>query len=178
MENSKIRLKYKILISICSTVLAIAAVTCTLIFLFDVFRYNTGVVRSISLKANDSALVEAKITYFLSMGGYSVREVAPDEGEYIGDGMIDYNGDLGKYRVLVTFGDMLPHRSLAEQISRDGTLAVQHTNTSFKVKIAFPSDHGFILYIGSDTPIRTENVSDTTLNPIYGTIRIPIYTDQ
>ena len=174
MENIKSRLKFKKLIVVCSIVLALAIVICSVVFVFDIFKYNTGVVRNISVKTKGADEVELKMTYFLPMGGYSVREVPLDEGEYISDGMIDYNGDLGKYRIIVKFGDMSPHTSFIKRMSEDGIFEINHSTVSFKAKIACPSDHGFVLYIGSDTPISVENMSDNELNSFCGTIRIPI----
>jgi hypothetical protein len=172
--NPKSRFNCKRLIVICSIVLAVAIVIGAGAFVLDIFRYNTGVVRNISVKTKGTDEVELKMTYFLSMGGYSVREVPLDEGEYISDGMIDYNGGLGKYRIMVEFGDMSPHTSFIKRMSEDGIFEINHATVSFKAKIACPSDHGFVLYIGSDTPISVENISDNELNSFRGTIRIPI----
>ncbi len=176
MENTnpKSRFNCKRLIVVCSIVLAAAIVIGSAVFVFDIFKYDTGVVRNISVKTKGADEVELKMTYFLSMGGYSVREVPLDEGEYIGDGMIDYNGDLGKYRIMVKFGDMSPHTSFIKRMSEDGIFEINHATVSFKAKIACPSDHGFILYIGSDTPISVENMSENELNSFRGTIHIPI----
>ena len=73
-------------------------------FLSSVLQYNTGVATKITAKASDEDNLELKITYFLPMGGYSFREVAEDEGEYCGDGIKDYDGSLGKHRIIIEFG--------------------------------------------------------------------------
>ena len=180
MENTtpKSRFNYKKLIVVCSIVLAVAIVISSVIFVFDIFKYNTGVVRNIAVKTKGSDEVELKITCFLSMGGCSVREVPQDEGEYIGDGMIDYNGDLGKYRIMIDFGDMEPHESFAKRINEDGIFEIENSIVPLKAKIAHPFDHGFVLYIGSDIPIGVESMQFDELSALCETIRIPICVEN
>ena len=143
-------------------------------FAADIFSYNTGVVAGISAVETGEGEWELNLTYFLSMGGYSVRTVPAEEGEYIGDGMVEYNGDLGTYRILITFGDMEPHRSFSAKKNEDGIITIQNGSGVWKAKIARPSDHGFVLYIGSDEPICAENRTERELHALGGVIRIPI----
>lgn len=143
-------------------------------FAADIFSYNTGVVAGISAVETGEGEWELNLTYFLPMGGYSVRTVPAEEGEYIGDGMVEYNGDLGEYRILITFGDMEPHRSFSAKKSEDGIITIQNGSGVWKAKIAHPSDHGFVLYIGSDEPICAENRTERELHTLGGVIRIPV----
>lgn len=143
-------------------------------FAVDIFSYNTGVVTGISAVEKGDGEWELNLTYFLPMGGYSVRTVSADEGEYIGDGMVEYNGDLGEYRILLTFGDMEPHRSFSAKKNEDGIFEIQNGSGVWKAKIAHPSDHGFVLYIGSDTPICVSRADNKELSGFCGTVRIPI----
>ena len=108
------------------------------------------------------------------MGGYSVREVAEEEGEYCGDGIKDYNGSIGKYRIIIEFGDVEPHKSFAKRENKDGIFEIKNSVGSLKAKIVHPSDHGFVLYVGSDDPICVESSKVNNLNGLYGTINIPI----
>lgn len=138
------------------------------VFISEIFQYNTGVVTKISAKtSNDN--IELKIAYFLPMGGYSVREVAENEGEYSGDGLMDYDGSLGKHRIIIKWGDIEPHESLP-----DGIFEIKNSVVSLNAKIVHPSDHGFFLYIGSDSPIYVEESNDDDLKGLFGTIKIPI----
>jgi hypothetical protein len=140
----------------------------------DIFSYNTGVVAGISAVETGEGEWELNLTYFLPMGGYSVRTVPAEEGEYIGDGMVEYNGDLGEYRILITFGDMEPHRSFSAKKNENGIITIQNGSGVWKAKIAHPSDHGFVLYIGSDEPICAESKSESELHALGGVIRIPV----
>lgn len=156
----------------------VLAVVLLAAFCVDIFSYNTGVVTGISAVETGEGEWELNLTYFLPMGGYSVRTVPADEGEYIGDGMVEYNGDLGTYRILITFGDMAPHRSLSAKKNEDGILTIQNGSGVWKAKIARPSDHGFVLYIGSDTPICAESRLESELHTLGGVIRVPIRTGE
>ncbi|MBQ7939037.1 MAG: hypothetical protein IJ281_01490 [Clostridia bacterium] len=156
----------------------VLAVVLLAAFCVDIFSYNTGVVTGISAVETGEGEWELNLTYFLPMGGYSVRTVPADEGVYIGDGMVEYNGDLGTYRILITFGDMEPHRSFSAKKNEDGIITIQNGSGVWKAKIAHPSDHGFVLYIGSDTPICAESKSESELDALGGVIRIPIRTGE
>jgi hypothetical protein len=145
-----------------------------LFFLYDILQYNTGVVTKITAKAQGSDELNLEITYFLPMGKYSVRGVAEGEGEIYGDGIKDYDGSLGKHRIIIEFGDVEPHESFAKRTNEDGIFEIKNTGSSLKAKIAHPSDHGFVLYVGSDEQIHVESSSGNKLNDICGVIKIPI----
>lgn len=178
MENTKASFSGKRVILICSIVLVVA-ILIGAIFLIDLYQYNTGVVRNIAVKSKGDNQIELNMTYFLPMGGWSVEDVPLDEGEYTGDGMTDYDGGLGKYRIIVRFGDMAPHRSITmKNLYKDRSFNLGNTPVTVKAKIAKPADHGFVLYIGSDTPIHVESMKEKELSSFCGTIRIPIYVGE
>ncbi len=116
--------------------------------------------------------IEINIAYKFPMGGYSVRNVPMDEGEYSGDGMGDYDGALGKYRIMIRFGDL----ELADEIKRqlNAYNVIENSQVELRTKIVHPEDHGFVLYIGSDTPIVAENPNSWDLSGVFGEISIPI----
>ena len=174
MKNIKSRSNYKKIIVACAIVLAVAVVIGSVAFISDLSKYYTGVVRNISVRSKGADKLELKITYFFPMGGCSVREVPLDEGQYTGDGMIDYDGSLGKYRIMVNFGDIALHRSFGKRLSDDGIWEIKTSTVSLKAKFARPSDHGFVLYIGSDTPISVADLWYDELNSPCGIIKIPI----
>ena len=171
MTQNKIN---KRLVITCVSLLLVAALIASVFFLIDIFKYNTGVVTEISVRSKSREQLELKITYFLSMGGYSVRDVPEEEGEYFGDGIGDYDGSLGKYRIMVNFGDIEPHKSFVKKMSEDGVFELKGSAPALKAKFARPSDHGFVLYIGSDTPIHVEPVTLGELNDLFGILRILI----
>ena len=134
-------------------------------------KYNQGVVTRISLNQKNEDTMVLRITYLLPSGAYSIRTALEDEGEYIGDGMIDYDGAIGKYRIMVEFGDLELADSFAKKKDENGIFVLAD---GVHAKTACPSDHGFVLYIGSDKPISVEPVENGTLNALGGTIKISI----
>ncbi|MBR2860713.1 MAG: hypothetical protein IKB86_02620 [Clostridia bacterium] len=160
-------------IAILLTSVVLIGVIC-FVFLSDILQYNTGVVTNITAKTSNEDNLELKIAYFLPMGGYFVRDVAEDEGEYCGDGVRDYDGSLGKYRIMIEFGDVEPHKSFAKRENKDGIFEIKNSVGSLKAKIVHPSDHGFVLYVGSDEQIYVESSGGYKLNDICGVIKIPI----
>ena len=164
-------MKKKVIIILVCVVLVISI---SAVFIFDILQYNTGVVTKITAKAQGSNELNLEITYFLPMGKYSVRGIAEDEGEFCGDGIKDYDGSLGKHRIIIEFGDVEPHESFAKRVNEDGIFEIKNSGSLLKAKIAHPSDHGFVLYVGSDEQIHVESSSGNKLNDICGVIKIPI----
>ncbi|MBQ9796774.1 MAG: hypothetical protein IJW50_03535 [Clostridia bacterium] len=149
----------------------IAAIIVSVNLVFCASKYGNGVVTRISLtqKREDTMLLQ--MNYLLPSGNYSVRAVPEGEGEYIGDGMIDYNGAIGKYRIMIHFGDVELAESFAKKMDENGIFMLAD---GVWAKTAAPSDHGFVLYIGSDKPLGVEPVEHGTLNALAGTIKISI----
>ena len=144
----------------------IVAIVISASVIYSVVKYNLGVVTRISLsqKSEDTMLL-------FPSGAYSIRAVPEDEGEYVGDGMIDYDGSLGKYRIMVNFGDVELAESFVKKMDENGVFLLAD---GVHAKTACPSDHGFVLYIGSDKPISVEPVEHGTMNALGGTIKISI----
>lgn len=168
-------MKKKTIIILASIVLL--GIICA-VFIFTIFQYNTGVVTKITAKASDGEHLELALAYFLPMGGYSVREVAEDEGEYCGDGIKDYDGSLGKYRIMIEFGDIEPHESLSKRANENGIFEIKNSAVTLNAKIVHPSDHGFVLYIGADVPIYVERSNASNLSGLFGGIKIPIVVGE
>ena len=156
---------------ILSFIIIIGIICAALTFYFSM--HNTGVITKLTAKSSDEN-IKLKITYFLPIGRYSVREVAIDEGEYCGDGINEYDGSLGKYRIMIKFGDIEPHKALLKRVNENSNIEIAHTSNSLNAKIVFPSDHGCVIYIGSDIPIHVENSNDNDLSGLFGAIKIPI----
>lgn len=157
-------------------ILSIVAVFFLLFNFFGIFSdvINSGgeVVTKISVTPKGFNQVALKFNFAHSSGGYSVRNVSEDEGEYTGDGMQAYDGSLGKYRILVKFGDVGLSRTLALSLRIDKILAI--LPAKLKTKIVYPEDHGFVMYIGSNTPISVEQIDNGDLKEIGGKLVIPI----
>ena len=170
--------KKKWLIILCSVTVVIALLVSVFFNHYNIFTGDIGVVTGISVKTINEDTAELRIKYQYPCGGYSVRVVPEDEGEYIGDGMIDYDGSLGKYRMMVRFGDVGFSTALALMFVAGETVRIKNGPVKIHAKVAYPSDHGFVLYLGFDQPISLESLEAGELNSIRGTIKIPIKIEK
>lgn len=137
---------------------------------FYVLR-NGGSVTRISLSRKSDSEMDLRIGYLLPSGKYSVRNVPVDEGEYTGDGMTDYNGALGKYRILVEFGDAELSDSLSGRADANGVIELAD---GVFARVVYPSDHGFAFYVGSDSPISVGSPAGGELDSVLGTVVISV----
>jgi len=132
---------------------------------------NIG-VKSISAKSTGSNTIELKIKYSIfSYGKYSVRTITEDEGEYFGDGIRDYDGALGKYRIMIDFGDTDISAEFAKNLLKT---ELENAPIKIRMKLAKPSDQGFVLYLGFDSPVIVDTIESGELSELGGTIKIPI----
>ena len=162
------------LIILCGITVVIALLVSAAFSRYNIFTGDIGVVTGISVKMAGTDTAELRIKYQFPCGGYRVRVVPEDEGEYIGDGMIDYDGSLGKYRIIVEFGDMSLSTNLALKFAIGETVSIKNRPLELRARIACPSDHGFVLYIGSDTPLSVSSTDYVSLNQPGGTLKIPV----
>ena len=173
------RKKKRQLIVFCSIALAVALLFNLIAFYFDFFYLHKsgGVVTNISARAKGSDEIVLKLSYMLPSGGYSVKNVAVDEGIYVGgDGGIDYDSPIGKYKICIDFGDVELSSLCKLRLRSNET--INTGSVKLKTSTANPSDHGIILYIGSDTPISVEEVVNGDLNPLGGTLKITLKAEQ
>lgn len=154
--------------------LAVCLVAAVCFFTEPVSIYNTGVQR-VSVKRINDELVELQIKHSLCYGGYSIKLQSPQDPMYVPDGAVQYDGSLGKNRILVTFGDDDPAVSLVRQFSFGEVVELKNAPIRILGKLTNPgSDHGFALYFGMDEDIQIEEVIGAELDEQGGTIRIPI----
>lgn len=154
--------------------LAVCLVAAVCFFTEPVSIYNTGVQR-VSVKRINDELIELQIKHSLCYGRYGVELQSPQDPMYVPDGAVQYDGSLGKNRILVTFGDDDPAVSLVRQFSFGQVVELKNAPIRILGKLTNPgSDHGFALYFGMDEDIQIEEVSGAELDEQGGTIRIPI----
>ena len=149
-----------------------------LCFLTDpVGKENMG-VQSIRVTGNGNQSVDLLLGYRYLSGGYSVEMIPFDAPEYAADGTVSYDGALGKYRVMITFGDTAPAASLSEKFRNGQIYELEDVPEAFggslKARIARPQGHGFVLYIGSDVPFAVEKESKRGLDRLFGRVKIEI----
>ena len=166
--------KMKWFIILCSIALIIALLVSVIFNHYNIFIGDSSVVTDISVRKINKDTVELRIKYQFPCGGYSARAVPEDEGEYTGDGMIAYDGSLGKYRMMVKFGDQELSTALTLKFASSEIVRLKNSPVKINAKVASPSDHGFVLYIGADEPISVETVEYGALNSLGGIIRISI----
>ena len=153
-------------------ILLCAAVT--VFFLTDPLSDENRGAKSLSLQWKDVQTVEFELRYTFPQGtSFSVRYVPEDEGQYIGDGMIPYDGSLGKHRILVEFGDMEPSEAFREQFPAGKAVELASAPARIFAKVGHPQDHGFVLYLGFDVPVAVTSVQGK-LNTFGGTLTIPV----
>lgn len=158
------------------TIIIICIVTSLALLLGAVYvgwvvSLDDGTITKISAKSGGDDTILLKFKYSSATGGYSVSNVSIDDGEYTGDGVRKYDGALGKYRISVSFGDVDPTIALLAKW-KDNTVKIN--GVELKTKIVFPQTHGFLIYIGSDTPICVDNDYTAWINGMSGTLSIPI----
>ena len=162
-------------------ILIAAIVVCTVValcFLTDPMDKENMGVQSIRVTGSGNQSVDILLGYRYLYGGYSVETVPFDGQEYSADGMIPYDGALGKYRVMITFGDTNPTASLSEKFQNGQIYELENVPKAFggslKARIARPQGHGFVLYIGSDVPFAVEKESKRGLDRLFGRVKIEI----
>lgn len=163
-------------------IVAVAIIACAIIsvcFLTDPVEYG---VRSISITQQDSQRLILNIDYW-GLQGYRVETVAQNTGEYCGDGMIDYDGALGLYRIMIKFYDTDPGTTLAQRYPAGEACELKNVppelTGKFRIKRVHPSDHGFVLYLGSDIPFETQAQTESNLGFLPGTVHVELgYSQQ
>lgn len=124
-------------------------------------------------QTTDTELV-VSIPYSYAYGGYTVQLVTPEDGEYGADALLPYEGDLGPYRVMISFGDLDMYAELARRFPHGEVVELTQNPVRVLAKRVNPSDRGFVLYLGFEEPVTLGSASSGKLNQFWGTVRIPI----
>lgn len=176
-ERVKAVLKYK---KPALGLMIVAIVLCVLVsfcLLTNPINSENSGIKSISVADFRSDVVSLKIKYAYPSGGYQVRMVPEDEGEYCGDGIVDYDGSLGKYRIMIEFGDIGPTQEFMERYSAGEVTELENAPIKIRMKRVHPQDHGCVLYLGFDNPVHIVDVSPDKLNGFGGNINLKIGLD-
>ena len=158
-------------IILAAIVVCLAVIVC---FLTDPIDKDNIGVNNISAERVDSNIVNLKLDYSYPTGGYSVHRVSESDGEYCGDGIKDYDGSLGKYRILIKFGDTEPSKEFKKKYPAGEVIELENSPIKIRVKRVHPQDHGFYLYVGFDSPIIAHQIENAKLKTFGGSIEIPI----
>jgi beta-lactamase regulating signal transducer with metallopeptidase domain len=155
--------------------LAVAAcVVLSICYLTNPINKDIMGVNSISVKRTSQDVIDLRVRYSFPTGSYTVRTVPEDEGEYCGDGIRDYDGALGKYRILISFGDTEPSKAFWEKYPAGEVVELENAPIKIRLKRVHTQDHGFSLYVGFDFPVVVESINKGELKTFGGSIKIPI----
>ncbi len=158
-------------------IIVVAVIVCLVVavcFLTDPVN-NSGIdVRIITLD-DVIGILKVEVSYSAPEGKYSVLYVPEDEGEYCGDGMVDYDGALGQYRIMIQFFDTEPSKSLAKKCPAGEVVELENAPIPVKVKRVHPQDHGFVLYLGFDDPVYLNEINEDELSWFGGKIAFRVY---
>ena len=154
-------------------IIIVALVLCVVIAICFLTNPVSAGVKDISVKNVKDDSLELVMKYYFPSGGYGVRAVPDDEGENLGNGMIEYDGSLGEHRILISFGDTEPTKAFREEFPTGEAVEI-NSSPRVCVKRVHLSDNGFDLYVGFDSPVSIEEIDSEKLNTFFGKVKIPV----
>lgn len=154
-------------------IIIVALVLCVVIAVCFLTNPVSAGVKDISVKNIKDDSLELVMKYYFPSGSYGVRAVPDDEGENLGNGMIEYDGSLGEHRILISFGDTEPTKAFREEFPTGEAVEI-NSSPRVCVKRVYLNDNGFDLYVGFDRPVSIEEKNDEKLNTFFGKVKIPV----
>ena len=154
-------------------IIIVALVLCVVIAICFLTNPVSAGVKDISVKNVKDDSLELVMKYYFPSGGYGVRAVPDDEGENLGNGMIEYDGSLGEHRILISFGDTEPTKAFREEFPTGEAVEI-NSSPRVCVKRVHLSDNGFDLYVGFDSPVSIEEIDSEKLNTFFGKVKVPV----
>lgn len=155
-------------------VICLAVVIC---FLTDPIDMENIGIKSIAIEKADTNTFDLKLKYSFPSGSYSIENVQKDEGEYCGDGLVEYDGALGNYRILIKFGDTELSKELREKYPAGEVVELENAPIKTRIKCVYSQDHGVYIYVGFDELVDVNEIDNKKLNLFGGTVNIPIRID-
>lgn len=138
-------------------------------------------VQELQLKSTSQSTTQLDFSYWGEMW-YSVQMHLEGEDWVTGEFSEPYEGELGKYLMVVTFNDTEPSMKFLEEyplrtvhklrIPRGGS------DHEMSMRIVSNPDHGYNVYIGSDEPFHVEEQPSVKLNRIIGTVSVTLNFEQ
>lgn len=154
-------------------IIIVALVLCVVIAVCFLTNPVSAGVKDISVKNIKDDSLELVMKYYFPTGSYGVRAVPDDEGENLGNGMIEYDGSLGEHRILISFGDTEPTKAFREEFPTGEAVEI-NSSPRVCVKRVYLNDNGFDIYVGFDRPVSIEEKNGEKLNTIFGKVKIPV----
>lgn len=157
-----------------SILVILLSVAVAFAFLTNPVSKDSVGINNIKVSAAGTDTINLNLGYSIPTGGYGVRYVPESEGEYSGDGMIGYDGALGKYRIFIAFGDTDISAKLKEKYHPGEVIELENAPVKMRMKIVHPQTHGCGIYVGFDVPISVSEVNAGELYWLGGWATIPI----
>ena len=161
-------------------IIVIAVILCAALavcFLTDPILEKDWGVEDIRITTSWKGVIQLRLDYNHIWGGQAVSLLAEDAPEHTGDGSVPYDGALGRYRIMISFGDAGRTAAFREKFPVGQVCELENApeifGSSLKVKVVCPADHGFVIYVGSDIPFTVEEESSTG-EVLFGTWLIPL----
>ncbi len=167
--------------------IVIALISCVAVCIFFLtdpkdskdFEEQRG-IQGVSVTQEAGRSITLDVAYN-ELNGYSVVKLNADAKEYTKDGEIPYSGELGQYRMMITFPGVQPTNALTDQFPEGQVCLLQRATTafgaSFRVKRVQSEQHGVILYIGSYIPFSVEERESTEAASRQGSVELQMQCD-
>ncbi|MBE5819161.1 MAG: hypothetical protein E7312_08960 [Clostridiales bacterium] len=126
---------------------------------------------NVKYKQNGFAMV---IEYAGSQYNYSVKKLTEDDPDYTGNSSLEYDGSMGKYRMLISISDIEATAKFREKHDFDKVYNLVTTiDAILKLKVVSPDTHSVYIVIGSDKPLSVTECNSKMLLPM-GELQIDI----
>ena len=121
--------------------------------------------------------MKVTISYKGEVRAYSVQQMKEEEMEYSdsGDELIMPDSSFGKHRVKIMFYDANPSDAFLQKYSVGKVHQIDSSaNVLLNIRCTYTSDHGFVIYIGSESLLDVKEQGVTELTRPMGNVEIII----
>lgn len=147
-------------------------------------EYGVG-IRAIGTGTTDEGTPAIILDYLFLLDGEEhfqrnwITILGDDEGEYTESGIGTYNGDLGKYRMMIKFKKTKAGAGFQRTHVPGQVYSLEKPSDKFwgelKYKVVYPPDYSLVIYIGSDTPFAHKNPALYNVRYLGGRMYIRLY---
>ena len=147
-------------------------------------EYGVG-IRAIGTGTTDEGTPAIILDYLFLLDGEEyfqgnwITILGDDEGEYTESGIGTYNGDLGKYRMMIKFKKTKAGAGFQRTHVPGQVYSLEKPSDKFwgelKYKVVYPPDYSLVIYIGSDTPFAHKKPALYNIRYLGGRMYIRLY---
>lgn len=146
--------------------------------------YGIG-IRSIETGVDDEGTPAIILDYLFLVDGEKhfygdwITTLSPEDGEYTENGLVEYSGDLGQYRIAIKFKRTKAGAGFQKTHTPGQVYTLEKPTENFwtdlKYKVVYPPDYSMVIYIGSDKPIGHKNPALYNVRYLGGKMYIRLY---